>query len=193
VYLPTLTGLGKKSHLISPDISLETHIHDVVNEILWEDLQDVVLVGHSYGGMVITGVADSIPGRLRRMIYVDAVLPLSGEYAFSQLPGFRALIDNNTRNGLVIPSWEPTDKPLPKDVPHPLKTLTDVLVLDGRSEGVPAGYLLTEEPSVQPDDFKVFAERAATRGWPVVTMESDHAPERTHVSEVARILIEMSR
>jgi len=63
VYRPTLTGLGERSHLVSPDTNLSTHIEDIVNVILYESLYDVVLVGHSYGGMVITGVMNQIPER----------------------------------------------------------------------------------------------------------------------------------
>src|ERR1041384_4375483 len=71
----TLTGLGERHHLASPNIGLDTHIDDVVNAILWDNLHDVVLLGHSYGGMVITGVADRIPDRIKRVVYLDALLP----------------------------------------------------------------------------------------------------------------------
>jgi pimeloyl-ACP methyl ester carboxylesterase len=79
VFRPTLTGQGEKVHLASTNINLSTHIQDIVNVILFEDLHDIVLVGHSYGGMVITGVADRVPDRIQRLIYVDALLPLDGE------------------------------------------------------------------------------------------------------------------
>lgn len=81
-YVPmgtTLTGLGERAHLASTQIDLETHIKDVVNTILYERLSNVVLVGHSYGGMVVTGVADSIPGLIGQLIYFDAFLPVDGE------------------------------------------------------------------------------------------------------------------
>src|SRR3984957_4235854 len=79
VYRASLTGQGERAHLANTNIDLNTHIQDVVNIILWEDLHNVVLVGHSYGGMVITGVADRIPERLKHVIYVDALLPENGE------------------------------------------------------------------------------------------------------------------
>src|SRR5208282_2345856 len=79
VYRPTLTGQGEHSNLSSTNIDLDTHIQDIVNVILWENLHDVVLVGHSYGGMVITGVADRVPDRIQRLVYVDALLPENGE------------------------------------------------------------------------------------------------------------------
>src|SRR5436190_9278884 len=75
VYRATLTGLGEREHLNSPDIDLQTHINDVVNLILYEDLHDVVLTGHSYGGMVITGVIDRIPERIRHVVFLDAAVP----------------------------------------------------------------------------------------------------------------------
>src|SRR6266511_99152 len=89
VYRPQLTGLGERVHLASADVGLATHIDDVVNTILWEDLRDVVLVGHSYGGMVITGVADRIPDRIRRLVYLDALLPDSGEAAIGLVDTIR--------------------------------------------------------------------------------------------------------
>src|SRR5690349_9954868 len=70
VHLATLTGLGERIHLASPAVDLETHVRDVVNLLFYEDLRDVVLVGHSYGGMVITGVADRAPERLRGLVYL---------------------------------------------------------------------------------------------------------------------------
>jgi pimeloyl-ACP methyl ester carboxylesterase len=78
VFSPTLTGVGERVHLAGPSVNLETHITDVVNVIEAEELKDVVLVGHSYAGMVITGVADRLPGRLRSIVYVDAFLPENG-------------------------------------------------------------------------------------------------------------------
>jgi pimeloyl-ACP methyl ester carboxylesterase len=78
VYRATLTGLGEREHLNSTDIDLQTHINDVVNLILYEDLHDVVLTGHSYGGMVITGVIDRIPERIKHVVYLDAAVPDDG-------------------------------------------------------------------------------------------------------------------
>ncbi len=79
VYTPTLTGLGERSHLLSPRIDLDLHITDVVAVLHYEDLHDVVLVGHSYGGMVITGVADRAADRVGRIVYLDAANPVNGQ------------------------------------------------------------------------------------------------------------------
>ena len=79
VYTPTLTGLGERSHLLSVDVDLDTHITDVVAVLHYEDLSDVILVGHSYGGMVITGIADRAPDRIGRLVYLDAANPVNGQ------------------------------------------------------------------------------------------------------------------
>ncbi len=79
VYTPTMTGLGDRSHLLRPDIDLDMHIRDVVAVLFYEDLHDVILVGHSYGGMVITGVADRAADRVGRLVYLDAANPVNGQ------------------------------------------------------------------------------------------------------------------
>lgn len=79
VFAPTLSGLGERSHLDPASINLTTHIDDVVNEVRWKDLDDLVLVGHSYGGFVITGVAEKIARRIRSIVYVDAFIPRDGQ------------------------------------------------------------------------------------------------------------------
>jgi pimeloyl-ACP methyl ester carboxylesterase len=84
-YPATLTGLGERVHLASPEVDLETHITDVVNLIEYEDLNDVVLLGHSYGGMVVTGAADRIPERISELVYLDTA-PLPGGTLIEKFP-----------------------------------------------------------------------------------------------------------
>lgn len=86
VYTPTNTGVGERAHLYDPSINLDTHVEDIMNVIEWEDLDDFVLVGHSYGGMIITVVADRIPERIRTLVYVDAFVPENGKCQFDYLP-----------------------------------------------------------------------------------------------------------
>src|SRR6476659_2841608 len=81
VYRPTLTGQGERVHLANSNVDLSLHIQDIVNVILWENLHDVVLVGHSYGGMVVTGVADRVPDRIGHLVYLDALVPENGQSA----------------------------------------------------------------------------------------------------------------
>lgn len=190
VYRPDLTGLGKRVHLASPEIGLATHAADVINEILWEQLDDVVLVGHSYGGMVISAVADSVGDRIRELVYIDALLPRSGESAATLLGGaFQQLVQVSTRDGMVVPSWVEPGEAIPHDVPHPLRTLTDTVVLGARFERVPGRYILTVQPEQQPDLFQPFADRAAARGWTVITMQGDHVPERSQPDALVRQLL----
>ena len=82
---PTYTGLGERSHLANPAIDLETHIQDILNVIKFEDLSDIVLLGHSYGGMVATGVADRARERVTQLIYLDAFVPRDGQSLFDRL------------------------------------------------------------------------------------------------------------
>ncbi len=101
VYVPTLTGLGERSHLMNRSVNLDTHIHDVVNLIRWEELNDIVLCGHSYGGMVVTGVAAKVPDKSRAMVYLDAFVPEDGQALTDFLPvEVRAgLRDDAEKNG----------------------------------------------------------------------------------------------
>lgn len=89
VHAPTLTGLGHRSHLLDDRVDLELHVRDLLEVLACEDLQDVVLVGHSYAGMVMSGVADRVPERLARLVYLDAFVPVDGQSLFELLPPAR--------------------------------------------------------------------------------------------------------
>jgi pimeloyl-ACP methyl ester carboxylesterase len=188
----TLTGLGERRHLASPSVGLYTHIDDVVNKILWDDLHDVILLGHSYGGMVITGVADRVPDRIRRLIYLDALLPDSGESVLtlqSADTGSANFIASLTRGDYTVPLWVQDTTVIPRDVPMSRKTFTDTLrLVNPARRRVPATYILTFEPQVTPDPFQRFADRAAARGWPVQRMQADHIPERTNPTGLVALL-----
>src|SRR3989475_10564261 len=186
----TLTGLGERHHLASPNIGLDTHIDDVVNTILWDNLHDVVLLGHSYGGMVITGVVDRIPDRIKRVVYLDALLPDSGESVMSIPDTARQkFVQSVTRDGYLVPVWVQDTTVIPRDVPQSLRTFTDTLrLVNPARRNVASAYILTYEPQITPDPFQPFADRAAARGWPVYKMVSDHLPERNHRAELVALL-----
>jgi pimeloyl-ACP methyl ester carboxylesterase len=101
VFTPALTGLGERRHLLRPDVNLETHIADVVNLLRGEELTQVVLCGHSYGGMVITGAVDQEPARIASLVYLDAFVPGDGESLFSHIPPEhqQAIRDSADRDG----------------------------------------------------------------------------------------------
>ena len=190
VYRPTLTGQGERSHLASTNIDLDTHIQDIVNVILWENLHDVVLVGHSYGGMVITGVADRVPDRIKHVIYLDAFVPNNGECANAIRA--RTGIDRPIINGFVIPTWITNNPPPPHDVPHPAKTFSEPISLTNQAVAVklPTTYILTVDKGKTPeqDDFYPFYQRAKARGWTVIIMEGDHNVQRSHQKELVGLL-----
>lgn len=180
VYRPSLTGQGERVHLASSTVGLSTHIEDVVNVIRFEDLKDVILVGHSYGGMVITGVADRVPDRIRRLIYLDAFVPNDGESVDSLTNATAGWLKPMIQGDYIVPPWVKPEQPVPKDVPQPLKTFTEPIVLKNKAAlQIPATYILTVEAGreAKTDDFAAPAERAKTRGWPVIQLTSDHNPQ----------------
>ena len=91
MYTPTLTGLDERSHLVSRDIGLDTHILDITQVLEYENLNEVMLVGHSYGGLVIGGVAEKVPERIRRLLYLDAYIPQDNKSAFDIIPGLETM------------------------------------------------------------------------------------------------------
>lgn len=189
VYRPTLTGQGERVHLATLDIGLDTHIKDVVNTILYEDLHNVILIGHSYGGMVITGVADSIPDRIIKLIYIDAFVPEDNESLESITGGFVEKF--KTVNGYVIPPWVPEEKTPPKDVPHPLKTLTDSISLKNTDRlKIETTYILTVDKGLDPkqDEFATQAERANKKGWSMLQLEADHNAQWSTPDELVKML-----
>jgi pimeloyl-ACP methyl ester carboxylesterase len=195
VYRPTLTGQGERAHLASTNIDLSTHVQDIVNVILFEDLCDIVLVGHSYGGMVITGVADRVPKRIQRLIYVDALLPLDGESVDSNRVHFRGAGPSlDTTNGFMIYHGFNPDHPLPHDVPQSTQTFSERIALKNQdaAKKIPATYILAVPPGspVQDARFYFFYERAKDRGWPVLTIESDHNAQWSHPKELVKMLEE---
>jgi len=185
VYRPTHTGQGERVHLASPDVSLDTHITDVVNVILFEDLHDIVLMGHSYGGMVITGVADRVPERIRCLVYVDAFLPEEGESLYAVTGRERPSAD-----GFVGSPPKPDQKP-PYIVPQSAKTFSQPVTLKNAGGGkIPSVYILTVDSGRKPEEdgfFKSY-QRARERGWFTEIMEGGHVVNQTHPAELARLL-----
>jgi pimeloyl-ACP methyl ester carboxylesterase len=149
VFAPTLSGLGERSHLATLGVTYTTHVQDVCNVIRWEQLNRVVLCGHSYGGVIITAVADAMPDRIASLVYVDAAIPENGRSVVD-------LLSVNDRTALLAAPRDPTGKLLmpfpaasfninPQDrrmvdelcTPHPLNTLTEPIELTGAFERVP--------------------------------------------------------
>lgn len=177
VYRVTLTALGERSHLSAEGVNLTTHINDVVNTILFEDLHDVVLTGHSYGGRVITGVMNRIPERIRHVMFFDAAVPNDGESGFSRQGGPPK--DLVVKNGRRMQSWlneNPTK--YPHNVGHPIGTSMEPVAYNN-----PEAFKLnvTYVPFIAAGQDP--AERAArdqnwknavARGWTVRTFPGSH-------------------
>jgi pimeloyl-ACP methyl ester carboxylesterase len=189
VYRPTLTGLGEHANLANTNIDLDTHIQDIVNVILWENLHDIVLVGHSYGGMIITGVADRVPDRIKHVIYLDALLPENGECVSTIIP---PELKQPVQDGFIILTWVTNNPPPPHDVPQPAGTFSEPIILTNQAVAgkLPTTYILTVDKgkALEQDDFYSFYKRARARGWKTVIMTGDHNVQRSRPAEVARLL-----
>jgi pimeloyl-ACP methyl ester carboxylesterase len=196
VYRPTLTGLGERVHLGTADVGLTTHITDIVNVLLFENLHDVVLVGHSYGGMVITGVADRVPERIRHLVFIDALVPEDGESLVTAsrgtaLEGFARRSVDSAQGGFIVPTWANSRTPRPTDVRQPVRTFTEpVSFRNPAARRLPATYILTVEPgrAEAEDDFAAFAQRAKARGWAYHVLRANHVPERSAPKALTALL-----
>lgn len=212
VLAPTLTGLGERAHLASPDVTLSTHVLDVVNALNWEDLHDAVLVGHSYGGLVITGAADRTPGRLRHLVYVDALVPRNGQSWRDVVPD-RAhwdAIDAEARErgqGWLMPppgeagvrAWgvdDPGDLAwtLARLTPHPLATSREPLLLvNPRRQTLGRTYIWAGHKPTG-DRFARFRAEAGApgSGWRYREVAAGHDAMLTRPRELAELLLELA-
>jgi pimeloyl-ACP methyl ester carboxylesterase len=214
VTTPTLAGLGERAHLRTPTPGLDTHIQDIVAHIESEELNDVILVGHSYGGMVVTGVADKLKSRLKHVIYLDAALPQSGQSMITQNPAVaspEAIAANVAGLKSLAPDGEwmaplpPVAFGIPADqtqkiawvarhlTPHALKTWTDPITLNNNgSDGLPRTYILCVKPILAQTSFPAHAARIragqAGGGWRVIDLQTGHDAMITAPDGVASIL-----
>jgi pimeloyl-ACP methyl ester carboxylesterase len=202
VFTPTLTGVADRSHLLSPDVNLDTHINDVVNLIRWEELSAVVLCGHSYGGCVISGVADRIPDQIGALVYLDAFVLEDGESLYQMLPedARNAQQDGTlgTGEGWKVP-------PIPAEAfqvnaqdagwvnrqctVQPIGTFQQALKLTGGSGQIAnVAYILATGWDGTP--FPPFCERAKAKGWKTLTMDCGHDVMLDRPAELTLALIE---
>lgn len=190
LFTPTYTGLGEREHLASPSNDLDTHIQDMLAVIKYEDLRDVVLIGHSYGGMVATGVVDRARDRVTRLIYVDAFVPKDGQSLFDLIsPAERRRMQESAKAG---DGWRVPPNPIPPDtseadanwiaerrLPQSIKCFEAPLRLRDAEITLPRSYIYCTRITPA-DSFRRFAERAKSeRGWHHHEIDASHSPHVT--------------
>jgi len=194
---PTYTGLGERAHLARPDNDLETHIQDVLGVLEFEDLRDVVLIGHSYGGMVATGVADRARGRIARIIYLDAFVPQAGEALIDLLPATdRQRLLDSVKAG---DGWRVAPNPIPPDtsaedaawvakfrMPQSVRCFAQPIPLGAALE-LPRAYIQCMRYADRAP-FGQFAARARRAGWPVHELDASHSPNVTAPGALMELL-----
>jgi pimeloyl-ACP methyl ester carboxylesterase len=191
VYRATLTGLGERMHLNGPHIDLQTHINDVVNLILFEDLHDVVLTGHSYGGMVITGVIDRIPERIKHVVYLDAAVPNDGQSIWDLFGGGNPP-NTNIVDGMMQVSWvKPGDKP-PHSVAQSIKCFNQpVSYKNPATLALPVTYVafVPKDQSAEERAKKDKSwQNAVARGWTIRTFPGHHVAHQEDPRGVATLI-----
>ncbi len=201
VFVPSLTGLGERTHLFSGAINLDTHIADVCGLIEAEGLQEFDLVGHSYGGMVITGVADRYADRIRTLTYLDAFLPENGQSALDLL-GPEVTLANITMagelDGVAVPPPARHATRVPEHLrhymtrrsPHPLASMIQKIRLTGAYQKI-TKRLYVSAPIDQSALFSdIYKKVSADPSWQSMTVESGHMLQLELPEEVARIIHE---
>jgi pimeloyl-ACP methyl ester carboxylesterase len=205
VFTPTLTGLGERAHLMRPETGLATHVQDILGTLTYEDLYDVVLVGHSYAGMVISGVAEQAAERLAHLAYFDAFVPGDGQaLADFQSAGAHERYAELARvkgNGYGLPPFSRTfGVTREEDLAwmdsrlglQPLKTFLDPVRLSSpQARQLPRTYIYCTTPGGAP--FEQFANRLRTdNDWRYVEIATGHDAMVTEPEQLSRLLLDLA-
>ncbi|GGJ91795.1 esterase [Streptomyces camponoticapitis] len=201
VHTPTLTGVSDRAHLLGPHIGLSTHVEDVVRLLDTYDLTDVRLVGHSYGGQVVAGVAERRPERLAARIHLDGFVPEDGDAAIDLLPpqvathyresvrdaGFGWLIPPRSLATLGVTDEADVAWLTPRLTPHPWATYLEPVRVGAKAASVPGRYIdCTDWLGV----FAPFADRARALGWDVRRLATGHEAMVTAPEQLAALLVD---
>lgn len=194
ILTPTYTGLGERAHLASPAVDLETHIRDIASVIHYEELRDLILVGHSYGGMVATGVADRMPDRVRRLVYLDAFVPGDGQSLSDfTAPGEVA----EPVDGWLVPPRPSAPDVTPEDLAwtmprrrhHPGACFVQKLRVAHPRPPFPRTYIHCTK-KVGFDIFAQFADRyRSDPDWTFQALDASHSPNITAPAALADLLL----
>jgi pimeloyl-ACP methyl ester carboxylesterase len=206
VVTPSLTGLGERAHLATPATDLDTHITDVTAVLHYEDLRDVVLVGHSYGGMVITGVANRAPERIGHLVYLDADVPREGESELDLVPaeeraGYEEAARTRGEGWKVPPPFpDPLPPGLPPEVvwavsrmvPQPLATFTQPLHLVRGQPDLRRTFVLCTEGKEAEVEPPYVARVRADPSWRVVELAAGHTAHVTAPEKLSATLMDVA-
>lgn len=204
VFTPSLTGIGERAHLTSPQISLSTHIADVVNLVLYEDLRDIVLLGYSYGGMVVTGALHHIGDRVRHLVYLDAFVPSDGQSVFGLVGRPDEAVMEVGEEWLVPPTPREFDDPVEgalmtaRRVPHPRRCFTEAVRLRRPLEDHPFGRTYIRATADAPSapgggPFDAAAAHArSSAAWEYREVATNHMVASNRPRELADLLLEVS-
>ena len=215
VFTPTQTGVGERAHLLSRDIAIDTFVDDLANVLRFEDLHNVVLVGHSFGGNAITGVADRMPERLRHLVYLDAMIPVAGQSVMDTMPAHVAakMRDASQASSGGVSMAVPPVKffgisdeaqaawVMANCTPHPISTYdTPITLAHPIGNGVPCSYIAVTPhfapTSVSREQARALAEQHAASApaagqsrWHYLEMAAGHDAMVTHPAELAALLL----
>ncbi|MBX7502402.1 alpha/beta hydrolase [Qipengyuania sp. YG27] len=205
-FAPTMTGLGERKHLLSPDISIDILVKDLVNVLEYERLEEVVLVGHSFGGAVLPGVAECARGRIAKLVFLDAAVLEDGESIFAMVDP--EIVEERMRaakirhDGLAIPLPTQADLGITDDqlwneiegllTPHPIATYESPIRLSGKpGAGMKCEYIQCTSPEYAPLAWA--RERARSYGWPTRDIATGHDAMLTAPSVLVEMLLASAR
>lgn len=194
---PTYTGLGEREHLASRDVDLETHVQDLMHVIHYEQLEEFMLLGHSYGGMVATQVADRVPEKISKLVYLDAFVPRDGQSLLDlQGPQAAAALRERVKSG---DGWRVPPNPAPADtspedlawinarrMAQPVKCFEAPVHLAHGDTHIPRTYIRCMRYANEA--FGQFATRAKNEGWGYYEMDASHSPHVTAPDALATLL-----
>ena len=202
VFTPSLTGIGERVHLASPLVNLSTHIRDVTNHIFYEDLTDIVLVGFSYGGFVVTGTLEHVSSRVKHLVYLDAFVPENGQTVYGLAAGAGRSAIRLGEEWLVPPAPRTFDDPAEGDwmsarrVPHPRACLTEPVYvarpLEDYTEFTRTYIKATLSPASDLGEsaFRAAGQRAKdSPAWRYEEIATTHIVTSNKPAEIAKLLM----
>jgi pimeloyl-ACP methyl ester carboxylesterase len=203
VYAESLTGLGDRSHLLTKDVNLTTHVNDVVNLVKWEDLKDIVLVGHSSAGFVITQAAEQIGSSVASIVYLDAFVPQPGDNLISLAnPGPRKALEDAVARGDLVAKPVPSaafkvnikDQPWvdAKCTPHPLAAVAEKVTAVGAHEKIARKTYLRAKGFDSPVFDQTLAKLQTAPGWKTYQVPSGHDVMVDMPERLVEILLEVA-